>query len=243
MGGIGSAISNGAGNAAKAVGGLPLALISGTGGGGNGGYQSQYFAQPDRPDWSSNLDPGTGLLKNSLQSQFNPDSSGMNAYKDFALGTGPSPWASAQLQNQGLQEQGLKNSTQNQNASANAQAESSLASKYGLSQGARERLATQSQRNNMMGLQNVGFQGAQARAGIGAQDAQNRQGFLANLPGLQNQQAGMQTANQQYNIGNAINETNAKRANDLNTYNQQMQAWAANKSGDAMRQSGSGGKK
>lgn len=243
MGGIGNAISGAAGNAVKAVGGLPLALLSGTGGGGNGGYQAQYFAQPERPDWASNLDPSTGLLKTSLQSQFNPDMSGMNAYKDMALGTGASPWAQAQLQNQALQEQGLKNSVGQQGASAEAGARSQLASKFGLSPAASERLATQNQRNQMTNLQNVGFQGAQARGQIGSQDAQNRQQFLAGLPGQQMALAGAQTQNQQYNIGNAVNETNAKRANDLNTYNQQMQAWAANKSGDAMRQSGSGGKK
>ncbi len=233
------------------AGGMPG--MFGGGGGGPGSYGT-YMPMPERPDWGSNLDDKTGLLKSNLTTQWGPDVTsdqrGMDAYRNMALGTGPSPWASAQLDKQKLDEQGLNQSAQEQNASAGAQARSGLASKYGLSSGANASLAKQQMRDQAKALQNVGFQGAQARAGIGAQDATNRQGFLQGLPGQDLAQANLAMQNktgnlqqQQYNIGNALNETTQKRAADLNAYNQQMSVYGANKNANAMQAQGNGGKK
>lgn len=249
MGQVASGIGNVVSGVGKGIGGI-LGANQGGGGGGSG----IYMAQPTRPDWASNLDPNTGLLKSNLTTQWGPDVTsdqrGIDAYRDMALGTGASPWAQAQLASQKLDEQGLSQAAQQQNASAGAQARSGLASKYGLSSGANTSLAKQQMKNNAMALQNVGFQGAQARAGIGAQDAANRQGFLQGLPGQDLAQANLamqnktgNLANQQYNINNAVNETNAKRAADLNAYNQQMAAYGSNQNANAMQAQGSGGKK
>lgn len=207
---------------------------------------------PVRPDWQSNLDPATGNLKDQYKLNWGDnvtsDQRGLDAYRNMALGTGASPWAQEQLKSQALNEQGLNQAAKEQNASSGAQARSALASKYGLSSGANTSLARQQMKDQATSLQNVGFQGAQARAGIGAQDAANRQNFLQGLPGQDLAQANLAMQNKQgnlevgeFNIGNTLNETQNKRAADLAAYNAQMQTYGAAKSADAMRNSGSGG--
>lgn len=203
-------------------------------------------AAPTRPAWESQIDPATGLLKGPLNmawDQNQPDQRGIDAFRDRALSTGPSAWQDEALKQEGLQEQGLKNSASQQAASSDAQARSSLASKMGLSPAAQQRLAMQNSRDKMNSLQNVGFQGANQRANIGLQDEQMKNQFLQQLPQQDLAQNAQKIQLGEWNVGNALNEQNAKRAADLSTYNSQMQDWAAQKSGDAMRQSGSGGKK
>ncbi len=203
-------------------------------------------AQGLNPDGRA-IDPGyqkaSGLLNENLQSKFNPDMQGMEAYRARALGTGPSAWAQQALGKQGLEEQGLKNSAQAQGASAQSQARSSLASKYGLSPAAQQRLALQGQRDQMGSLQNVGFQGAKTRADIGVQDEATKNQFLQNLPGQELNLANANTANQQFNIGQAVNQNNAQNLFNINKYNENMKAWAAGKTADAQGNSGGGGKK
>lgn len=258
MGGsVGGIINKGISGAASVFGGLPLALAQGMNGGGGPSQQDLINSgqiQPNRPTYDSLRDPTTGLMKNQYQVNWgdnvSADQRGMDAYRNMALGSGPTPWASAALNAQKLDEQNLRDSTQQQGASAQAGARSALASKYGLSPAAQERLAIQGQRAQMSGLQNVGMQGAQARAQIGMQDANTRNQFLQGLPGQDLAQANLAMANkqgnlglQQWNIQNAFNDKLTNDAANMNTYNEQMKAWAANKQGDAMANSGSGGKK
>jgi len=201
--------------------------------------------------WQSQLDEN-GNIKPQYQLSWgqdvNPNTQAIEELRKRALATGPSAWSQLATQQQGLEEQGLKNATQRQASAAQAQARSSLASKYGLSSAAQERLAKSGMREQMAGLQNVGFQGAQARGNIGLQDEQMRQQMLTSLPGMENQlaQIGLQNkqgnlASQQFNIQNSINENNAKRLFDTNQYNEGMKAWAAKAQGDAMAGGGGGG--
>lgn len=224
-------------------------------GGGPAGSAS-YTAgpMPTRPEFNSLIDPKTGLMKsqyiNEYGSDINPNTQGLEEIRKRALAQGPSQWAQLATKQQGLEEQGLKNATQAQGASAEAQARSAMASKFGLSPAAQGRLATQNMRAQMGNLQNVGFQGAQARGNIGLQDEQMKNQFLNQLPGQENALAGVQMQNRQnklgqenFNTGNAITQVGLKNAADLNTYNQQMQVYGANKNADAMRNSSTGGKK
>lgn len=233
----------------------PISALFGGGQNSGGGASSNTAGiMPTRPEFNSLVDPATGLMKsqyiNPYGSDITPDKTALNALQANSLSTAPSSWANAQNAQADLQNQGLKNSTQNQNASANAQAQSSLASKFGLSPAAQARLASQNMKAGQAGLQNVGFQGAQAKAAIGAQDATNKQNQLMAIPGMQNADAASQLANRQasltqqnLNTGNAINQVTLKNAADLNTYNQQMAVYGANKNSDAMRNQGSSGKK
>lgn len=207
---------------------------------------------PIRPEFQSLLDPATGLLQSQYQASWGsdiaPDTRAIEAIRARALSTGPSAWQNLALQNQALEEQGLKNTAQQQGASAAAQARSALASKYGLSPAAAERLATQNQRAQMNALQNVAFQGAKARSDIGLQDEQMRNQLLQALPGQENQLAQIALQNRAANVGvnewniqNALAEKRAKDQADLNAYHEQMSAWAANKQAEAMRNAGGGG--
>lgn len=216
-------------------------------------YQNQFNdPMPTRPGYESTMDDKTGLLKSQYNlpdwQNVNPDMAGYEQVKKNALETGPSAWAQAAQTEQDLRTSGAKNSAAQQGASAEAQARSSLASKYGLSPAAQQRLAIQNQRNQMSGMQNIGFQDAAARSNINLNDQQRKDTQLAQLTGLattnaqlgmQNQQAGLGT--KQYNITNALNENQNKNQQNLNAYQAQMQAWAANKQADATRAAGSGG--
>lgn len=206
------------------------------------------------PDYQNNMDQSTGLLKPSLQTSWGsdvaPNTQAIEKLRAEGLSNAPSSWAQQALGSQALEEQGLKNSTQAQAASAASQARSSLASKYGLSPAAQERLATQNQRSQMAGLQNVGFQGAQARAAIGTQDAANKQAILSALPSQENALAQVQLANKQgeqqanqFNIAQGVNANNAQNAYNLGQWNQGLQGYASMQTGNAMAASGGGGKK
>lgn len=211
-------------------------------------------AQPVRPEWESLLDPKTGLLKSQYQMQYGPDitanSQALDALRSQTLSQGPSAWAQLANQQQGLQEAGQRSGAAQQAASSAAQARSGMASKYGLSQGANQSLARQNMRDQMNSMQNIAAQGAQQRGQIGLQDAAQKQQALMQLPGMEVQATAPQFQNralslntQQFNVGGAANEVNQKRQADLSSYNDQMKAWAAQQQADAIRNSGSGGKK
>ncbi len=272
MGG-GGGINLGGGAIGSAIGGAVLGPVGAIAGGLKGGVPQLfgpqgggpgapgiYMPMPDRPDWGSNLDPATGLLKSGMTTQWGndvtSDQRGLNASRDIALSdpSKQSAWAGQALNKQALEEQGMRENAISQGAGAAASARSSLASKYGLGAGANTSLAKQQMRDQAMALQGVGQQGAKARADIGLQDysqnMNNRNQFLSALPGqdlaqsnlaMQNKTGNL--ANQQYNIGNAINETNAKRAADLSAYSKQMEMFGANKNANAMQSQSSGGKK
>lgn len=248
-GGLGGAIGG-------VFGGIPGALfgsaIGGGGGnqGGGGGWGLNDGPAPVYPGLTHNLlDNKTGLLHDKYQLKYgediNPNTQGIEAIRSRALGTGPSAWQTAALGRQGLEEQGLKNAAQQQGASAEAQGRSALASKYGLSPAAQERLAKSSMRDQMSSLQGVGAQGAKARADLALQDEQMKNQFLQGLPGQENALAQTQMQNrqnrlgtEQYNLGNTVSQFNALNAADINKYNEQMKAYAAQQQANAMHNSG-----
>lgn len=206
---------------------------------------------PKRPEYQSALGED-GLLQDKYKMKWagdiNPDMRGMEAFREKALATGPSAWASEALNKQKLEEQGMRDSTQAQGASAAAGARSAMASKFGLSPAAAARLATQQMRAQMTGMQNVGMSGAKARADIGMQDESTKNQFLQALPGQENNlaQIGLQnrTMSQdvdKMNLQNTFNQKAAGEENAMTKYQEQMKQQAADKNAEAMR-SQSGGK-
>lgn len=260
IGGVGSAIGG-------AFGGGPGALLGGVGqnkffpgqedplkklwginqgGGDTGNY---YLGpEPTRPEFQSNIDDSTGLLKSPYNldpsKYYNNQETAVQALRDRALGTGPSAWQTAALQQQGLNEQGAKNAAQQQGAAGLANARSGLASRGGLSGGAAERLAGQASRDQMAALQNVGFKGAQDRANIGLQDQQMKNEFLTTLPGQEQNLALGNIGVANTNIQRALADKAAKNTADMDAYKEQLAAYGGRQQGQAIRQSsGNGGKK
>lgn len=210
----------------------------------NGGGNSYVnnTPTPNAPTYNPITD-STGQIEAQLRSHYNPDTTALNEIQKRGLETGPSAWAQQATANQGLDEAKLQNDTQQQGASAQAQAQSALASKYGLSPAAAERLATQNSRSTMNNLQNVGFQGAQARGQIGLQDQQMKNQFLNEVPQMQAQLASGQAQNEQFNAQNAIGQNNLYNNDSYQRYKDQMANWGAGQNATAMQNSGGGGKK
>lgn len=224
------------------------------------GYQYGYGAQPQNmvsyapegaptyPNYTPGYNPQTmgisGQVQNEL-SGINVDPTALNDYAAQAERTGPSAWAGmATAQNQ-------LNTTQQQNQDARSAAGSAadqnaqLAQSGGLSSGARQITARDAGRNYLGMSQNTAAQGEQNQMQIGINDEQNRIQQLGALPGMENQAAQvplqetqMQTAANQYDIGNQVAEAGRQNDYNLGTYNTQMQAWGANQQANAIANSG-----
>jgi hypothetical protein len=210
-----------------------------------------------------NLLPGVSQKVNGV----NVNQEGLNAIRTRALSQGPSAWLNLQMQKQGIDELSDVERAKQQSAGNQAQAESALAMRGGISSGARERLARSGASNALAQTQGIRRGGSVDRLGLQIADDQTKTGLLTQLPGMENQQAqfdlGKQTwlgdyAKQQqgvdmdsqkynsdakvaadkYNIGNSLNETLQKRAYDQGKYGEAMKAWAAGKSADAQANAG-----
>lgn len=151
-----------------------------------------------------------------------------------ALGTGPTSWAQELLGKQGFEESNARAAAGLQQQQAQSQAQSELARFGGIGGGARTSLARSGARDLLNARQGVGNQGAIARAGIGANDAQLRQQLLGTTADVE-RQGDLQ------NLQSSESDINRKALFDSNRYNQQMAAWGAKQSADATRAAGSGG--
>lgn len=183
----------------------------------------------------------------------NANQDAMNAYKATAMreAGSDSPWAKVMLEKQGI-EQAQNMDIAAQGANNNMiQAFTRLAQTGGLGGGDRARMAMQAGQNGFIQRQQVARQGQLDQSNIRLQDESNRMNQLKDVQGMSNQQADIQFRNQQqaanidqYNNDNLIKNVAAKNLFDTNTYNQQMQKWAAGKTADAQRSAaGGGGKK
>jgi len=95
---------------------------------------------------------------------------------DLQMGSNPI-WAQmleGNLGRQGFEENQMLSRTGQQMAGAQAQAQSQLAMRGGLQSGARNRMAMQGARDQMLGMQDVRAQGVGQRFGIHSQDQENR---------------------------------------------------------------------
>lgn len=223
---------------------------------GAAGIGPDFGPEPTMPGFESQIDPATGLLKKPYQLEYGPeikaDQRGIEAFRNRALQEGPSAWQNLALKQQGLEEKSARENLAQQGASAAAQARSNLAMRGGLSGGAAERLAMNQARAGMAGQQQLGAQGAQARANLALQDEQMRNQFLSQLPQQDLAQANLAMQNrsgqlgvQEKNIAGALSDKQAQRQADLSKYQEQMKAYSAKQAGQAMREAGGsgGGKK
>ena len=187
----------------------------------------QQAARPDRPAFES-IRGSNGLLQPQYQLQSQLDPRAMEAARTEGLRPAgqESPWAAIAKQQQ-------MDALTRQQQSGLSTAKNQLAMSGGLRTGAAERLAAQSMRGGLAARQDVGSQ-------IKMQDEQNRQRWLQNLPGMEINQANTLQGVDQFNISNTMQDITQKRLSDIAAYQEQMRAWAAERTAKATP---SGGKK
>lgn len=204
--------------------------------------------QPKRPKDQRTTDKQGNLLDN-FKINYGPDvmanRDALNMLRQQSMATGPSVWAQQALQAQGLENQGMRESADRQAAAQKASAWSDLAQHGGLSGGARERVSMNAARDQAQARQLANRQASQANMGILSQDTAAKQAMLSAQPGLENQAFQQDLTNkqgnlmtQQYNMGNALHDIGASNESAMNAYNEQMKAWAANKTADAQANAG-----
>lgn len=207
---------------------------------------------PLRPEWNSLLN-ADGTLKDQYQLQTEADvtydPSGYNEVKNLALRTGPSAWAQLQLDQQKAQQAAQVDQAAKQSAGAQSNMFAQMAMRGGLGGGARNRMASQALRNQLMSQQDIARQGNLNRLNIGSQDETNRLNMLNNLTNLDVKKGELDVTNRAYrtnvaqtNLQNSLKEVDARRAYDQNMYQELMKKWAAEKDAEAQRNSGGGGK-
>lgn len=147
---------------------------------------------------------------------------GYQAFQEQALREGPSAWRGLMGDQLDLQHARRQDQMQQMAANQLRGSQDQLATRGGLRSGSAERLAQQSQLNQLLGGQKLAAEKAQRGMQYDIADEQNRQSALAMLPGME-----MQT--QQFNIQTALGEKGAQRAADQSKWQQGMQAWAAQK--------------
>lgn len=205
---------------------------------------------PIRPEYSSLLDPKTGLMQTQYQmstGELDPTKmEGYQAYKNNALRKGPSDWAKLMLQQQEQRRVGGMEKAAAQASSSGANARASLSMRGGMSSGARERIAKSGARDLLAARQGVGRDTNIANIGIQTQDEQDRQGFLKGLPGMEADiekfNIGNRNKTNEFNIMRALEEKRAKDAQDLTVYQEQLKKWGAERQAQATESSGGGGK-
>lgn len=125
---------------------------------------------------------------------FNQATESANRLNSIATSSGFSPYATAQLEQQKLEEAGLRDALQAQLGGARSTALSNLASSGGYDSGARERVLRGTGLQSLIGGQQIGRQGFESRAGIGASDALYKQNLLSSMPSIYSNLASTGTA-------------------------------------------------
>lgn len=203
--------------------------------------------QPGDPGYVAGYDPSMDFapeLKGRLDA-LNMDTRGLEKFRGDALRSRPSAWAAMMNAKQFAEEAGAKDRAVDQSRAGVHTAEADLASKGGLSAGARERIARGGGKDLLAVGQDVARQGNLNRMQVGVQDEQNRIQELSQLPGMENQlfHANLEKENQydsarQTDLQRAIEENNRRNQYNQNLYQQKMSAWAADRQAYATENSG-----
>lgn len=197
---------------------------------------NKSLGRPDRPEFQSQLGPG-GLIREPYQLQDTLNRGYLEQMRTDALRQPGEQSQWRQLMEQNVQRQAGEAMARGQAQASNAM--SNLAMRGGLRGGAAERLAAQGSQNALQAGQNVLGQ----RLQLDIQDEANRMQGLQNLGSAELQSAQFGQGTQQFNIQTSLNELLQQRANDINAYNEEMRAWAAERTARATPSGGGGGKK
>jgi len=216
---------------------------------GNAWY-SPYYGMPQYPAFNPIYNASTQALGPNYQAQLaaiQPDTSGLEAYKQTALRSGPSPWAKMATE-KSYMDQALQADTLGKNAASNvATAQGNLAMRGGGRSGANERIQTAGNANLLQQQQQEQAAGMQNRAQVDINDESNRIAQLGQLPGMQMQQAqfqlskaGMGEAANATDIQNQMLAAQAQNQYNLGIYKTQGEIWGAGKQANATEDSGGG---
>lgn len=140
--------------------------------------------------------------------------------RNNALNPAASPWASQAALQEDAKAQTAIEKAGNTSAGQTAQQQAQLAAQGGLSSGARERIVEGGAKNMMNMVQDTGRQQGLNKLQIGVNDAQNKLQQLGQASQLE------------------ISNQKDLNAYNQNAYNQQMNAWAANRQAQATEDSG-----
>lgn len=212
---------------------------------GNPNYYGMPQSPGYNPSYSSWMDltPQVDARLNAIDTK--GLASAVDAFRNEAMRQGPSGWAKLAQQEQDLLAAQARDRGAQVSRGQTAQALSDLASSGGLSSGARERTAQAGAKNYIDMSQGVSRDSNLNKMQIGINDEKNRVQQLSMLPGMeqqalaplfQKQSIWQQAANQnQQNVIAANKEANAF---NQNLYNQQVNAWAADRQAKATENSG-----
>lgn len=197
-----------------------------------------YSGMPTTPGFSPIYNASTQALSPGYDQQVAANSQGFDAFRDQALRQGPSAWATTALQQQALESENQKEKGIESTAGANAAANDSLAAQGGMSSGARERVAEGGEKNMLDMNQNVSRQENLNNLQIGMNDNQNKMQELSQLPGMEQSRVNAWETTKQGDLSNQLAENKSLNDYNQNIYNQQMNAWAADKQAKATASSG-----
>lgn len=206
-----------------------------------------YAGMPGQPQYQQVYDPSMALTP-GLDERLNGiqmDKSGLNAFRDQALRKGPSSWATLAKKDQAAQAANAREKGAREIRGQTAQAEDALASRGGLSSGARERTAQEGAKNYLAMSQDTARQENLNDLQIGMNDEQNRIQQLGMLPGMEYQaiqpdlqKSSMWEQARQADLANTTAENDRRNQWNQILYQQQMQSWAANRQAQATENSG-----
>lgn len=154
----------------------------------------------------------------------------------FANQQGPSSIAQSLLSANDAETSSMIDKMQNANASQMATQSANLATKGGMSSGARERLASNMANNNVNNINSINQQSSINNLNTLAQDEERKFGLLKDLPSQYLGLADRVNNNRQFDISNSLGVA-------TNSYNQGMQAYGANQLARQQAQSYNAGNK
>jgi len=149
-------------------------------------YRAEYAGDMANPESIANQwDQRAGNVRDvNTGVNFQGAEASADMLYDRAFGSETSPWADKLYEQQGIQQHLAEEQQQQQSAQEFATSQDRLGMTGGLEGGARERLATSSNRNEMLGRQNLARQGELQRLGIGINDENRRMDLQTKMPGM-----------------------------------------------------------
>ena len=215
---------------------LPLATPPPSAGGVQAGP-----APGDRPGelaYSSVYDPTTMAMLPGYEQQVEKNGQGYNQFRGEALRRGPGAWALLAKVQQAMEAKAQREKAGKSAASERAGALNDLAMRGGLSSGARERLAETGATNALNMTQGINRQEGLNNLQVGLNDEQQRQAQLAALPGMEAARVTGWENTKAKDLEALMNENKSRNEFNMNKYNAQMSAWAAERQAQATEHSG-----
>lgn len=186
-----------------------------------------------------------GKTRAGLANVGDPDMSGLQAYKNEALRTGPSKGSMLAMDRIRMDDIAGRDRAAKSAAGEAANARSNLAMRGGIGSGARERVARDAIRGGLASSQDVSRTTANNNSQTMMNDEGNRLNMLSGLGEQQNsymkiplEKARIQATADQTDASNYMKTNSEQNAWNRDMWGQKMQGWAANRTANATENSG-----